>query len=697
MPATPDYTQDERLIAVDTPLGKDELLLTAFSGREEMSRLFCYTLQMASANVSIEAKDIVGKQVGFRIAQEEGDTYRYFNGFVSRFSAGAADYLSVETPLRRYRAEVVPWLWFLTLNANCRIFQDKSIPEIIEQIFKDRGFTDHKKAVKGQHPKLEYCVQYRETDFEFVSRLMERAGIFYFFEHEEKKHTLVWADDASGYISCPEGDVEYHGQFGAQLWGRVEKWEHQFELTPGKFSQTDYNFETPSTKLLTKENTVVKLPDAKKHEIFEYPGQYAKAPDGKALAKVRIEELEVPHDVVAGTSSCVTFTPGAKFKLKEHPVESEKNKSYVIISVEHEARAPSGYGFMPSEGEEEGDQYSNSFQCIPDKTVFRPARTTPRPMVHGPQTAKVVGPKGEEIHTDKYGRIKVQFHWDREGKFDDKSSCWMRVAQRWAGQEWGMLYTPRVGQEVMVEFLDGDPDRPLVTGGVYNAEQMPPYKLPDKAKQSGIKTRSTDKGDKTKYNELRFDDTKDKEHVYFHAQKDFARVVENVDVLEVGYDKLQSALPLEGDKGDQKIEILNNRTVTVHEGDAKLEVKQKDHIVDVDKGNQLITIAKGDQTVKVKGNQTVKVEGNQKIEVTGDQKIKSKTTTIEALQKIVLKVGGNSVTIDSLGVKVKGTKVNVIGTMVDVKADAKAALSSPLTDVKGDGMLKLKGGMVMIN
>jgi type VI secretion system secreted protein VgrG len=467
--------QDNRLLNLKTSLGENELVLTSFRGREEISRLFQFQLEMTSDNNAIQAKDIVGTNVTFRVNLADGSP-RLFNGFVSRFSAGDED----EKGRRDYRAEVVPWLWFLTRTSDCRIFQDKKVPDIIAQIFGDLGFSDFDDSqIKGTHPKHVYRVQYRETDFNFVSRMMEEEGIFYYFKHEDGKHTLVLADQKGAYTDCVEKEVNYPSLTGSHsLKGQISRWEHRYEFRTGKVAQTDYNFETPSTSLMTNEPSVVKIPGMDKYEFYDYPGMYPTTGDGRPLTRLRMEEEEAGHDIVHGASTCRTFSPGYKFKVGTHRSASEEGKSYVVTSVQHSASEA-----MPHEtgrgGREEEEGYQNTFTCIPDSVTFRPERITRRPFVQGLQTAVVVGPPGEEIYPDKYGRVKIQFFWDREGKKDDKSSCWVRVSQNWAGQEWGGMFIPHVGQEVIVDFLEGDPDRPIITGRVYNAEQIVPLPLPD--------------------------------------------------------------------------------------------------------------------------------------------------------------------------------------------------------------------------
>lgn len=703
------YTQKHRRLNLTTPLGADALVLTSFSGREEMSRPFSFRLNMLSDKESIAAKDIVGKTVTFSVDMG-GDDPRYFNGVVSRFVAGRQD----EGGMRTYFADVVPWIWFLGRTTDCRMFQNKDVKDIVKKIFDDLGFSDYSLKLNGSYAKREYCVQYRETDLNFVARLLEEEGIFYFFTHEDGKHTLNLADAKSAYKSCKEAKVEYRE--GSFVANHIARWEHHYEYRSGKWAQTDYNFETPKTSLMTNTNSVVSLPDNSKFELYDYPGRYAKKGDGTSLTKVRMEEEEAAYDVVRGESTCVTFTPGGKFTLSKHYCASEQGKGYAITAIEHEAKEVSmgdGAG---------GDYYTNSFTCIPDAVVYRPVRQTPRPIVGGPQTAVVVGPKGEEIYTDKYGRIKVQFFWDREGKNDENSSCWIRVAENWAGKNWGIVFNPRIGQEVIVDFLEGDPDRPIITGRVYNAEQMPPYDLPANQTQSVIKTRSSKGGSTDNFNELRFEDKKGSEDIFFHAELDFHREVERDDDLKVGR--------------HQTVLIQNNRTETIKEGKEKLTIEKGDReetlkdgneTITYEKGNRTHTLKNGDEAVtletgsrthKIKKDEAVTIEGKQTLDLTGNRtvtikqgndsltlsagnrtvelkagndstKLTAGKSSTEAMQGIELKVGSNSIVINPAGITIKGMMIKLEGQVqVQVKA--------PITQVNGDGMLQLKGGVTMI-
>jgi type VI secretion system secreted protein VgrG len=596
-------SQAQRSLSVASPLGPDVLLLTGFTGIESVSRLFAYQLELLSANDGIAPKDIVGQPLTWSLGSIDQEP-RYWNGVVSRFVAGARN----RRGLRSYRAEVVPWPWLLTRTTDCRIFQNLATPDIIEKVFGDFGFTDYALELKGSFPKWEYCVQYRETAFNFITRLMEHEGIFYYFRHEEGKHTLVLANAPSTYTDCPEGRVRYSP--GSLAPNHISTWEHAYELRSAKWTRTDYNFQTPSTNLLSTTNTVIDLPVAKKFELFDYPGAYPAKGEGDPVTKVRMEEEEAGFDVVTGASECCTFTPCGKFTLEEHDVDAE-NAEYALTSVQHAATETS-YG-----GSTSGVAYSNTFTCIPSAVSYRPPRVTPKPMVQGPQTAVVVGPSGEEIYVDKYGRVKVQFFWDRQGKKDENSSCWIRVAEQWAGKNWGFVAHPRMGQEVVVDFLEGDPDRPLITGRVYNAEQMPPYDLPANMTQSGIKSRSSKGGAPANYNEIRFEDKKGSELVTIHAEKDQSIEVENDEAHWVGHDRTKTIDHDETThvKHDRTETVDNNETITIHAN--RTETVDKDETITIH-GNRTETVDK-DETITIHGNRTETVDKDESITISGNR------------------------------------------------------------------------------
>ncbi len=646
-----------------------------------MSQLYRFQLDMLSEKKDIVPADLVGKNVSFRVELANGSP-RWFNGFVSELVAGDED-----GKRRQYRAEVVPWMWFLTQTADCRIFQNVTVPEMITKIFNEMGFNDFMMNLKGTHNAWDYCVQYRETDFNFVSRLMEQEGIFYIFKHEQGKHTAVIADHIGAYDECLENKVDLpSSSSGVAVTDHLTNWSHRYEFRPGKWTQTDYNFEEPSSSLLATAKSVVSLPGIEKYEIYDYPGEYEKKSDGENETVIRMQEDEVPHDVVEAASTCRTFTPGAKFRIGQHHSSDEKGKQYVITAVQHTANEPLAYetgGGAPSQ------KYSNSFQCIPAEVTFRPPRSTPKPVVSGIQTAVVVGPKGEEIHCDKYGRVKVQFYWDREGKRDEKSSVWIRVAQNIAGRKWGFAAIPRIGQEVVVDFLEGDPDRPLIVGSVYNAEQMPHYELPAEKARTYIKTNSTKGGDG--YNELMFDDRKDDERVFIHAQKNMdirvrsdskSRIYGNRHQI-IGWEK-------DGKRGGDQREMVyqdKHQNVKRHqiehiEGNYQLLIGHGE----ADEGGNLDVVVEkkktelveGDSDLIVKGNRKEQVDGTVSLTIGGDEHTKASGNIaieagatgeihiksglkiiIEAGQQISLVGPGGFVDIGPAGVTVQGVMVKI--------------------------------------
>jgi type VI secretion system secreted protein VgrG len=514
------FTQENRLIAIDTPLGEDVLLLRGFSGIEEISAPFRFELDMLSENHEITFKDIIGKNVTVSIVLANGET-RYFNGIISRFSQGRGGGESGGSPrFSCYTATMVPWLWLLSKTANSRIFQGLSVPEIVERIFSEKNFSDYKFLLHGNYDKREYCVQYRETDFNFISRLLEEEGIYYFFEHEQGKHTLILADTPEEHKPCPNQEsAHYHTSAGGRLEeDTITSLEVTQEITAGKYTLNDFNFETPNTDLKIEIPSSQSLGPGER-EIYDYPGGYTKRAEGDRLANIRMQEEEAEITTIIGSSTCRAFTSGYRFTLQEHYRE-DMNKDYVLISVSHDA----SQGYEPGDGGAEFS-YVNNFICIPFEIPFRPQRRTPKPIVEGVQTAIVVGPQGEEIYTDEHGRVKVQFHWDREGGRNENSSCWIRVSQVWAGAGWGAMYIPRIGHEVIVDFIEGDPDRPIVIGRVYHGTNRPPYDLPGEKTKSTIKSDSTPGGGGS--NEFRFEDKKGSEEIYLHGQKDWTIVIEN--------------------------------------------------------------------------------------------------------------------------------------------------------------------------
>lgn len=616
-------TQKYREMEIATPLGEDVLLLTKMSGTEQLGRPFRFELELASEDHQIKYADIVGQNVTIRLNLSEDKT-RYFNGFVSRFtqtlSAGR---------LASYRATVVPWLWFLTRTADCRIFQEMTVPDIIEKVFRDHGFTDFERSLSGSYRTWTYCVQYRETDFNFVSRLMEQEGIYYFFKHENGKHSLVLADSASAHQPYPDYDqIKYHpADAGVSDEEYISDWVLETRLQPGSYGLNDFDFKNTKKDLQARAK-VDREHAAADFEIYDYPGEYTESNDGEDYARRRIEELQAEYEVVTAESDARGICTGCTFTLADHP-RDDQNKKYLITSANYNIDAGEFYSGGQTGGE---GVYSCSFTAIEATQPFRSLRITPKPSIPGPQTAMVVGPSGEEIYSDEYGRVKVQFHWDRYSKADENSSCWIRVAQVWAGKKWGGMYIPRIGQEVIVEFLEGDPDQPIITGRVYNAEAMPPYDLPSEKTKSTLKSNSSKGGGG--FNEIRFEDKKGDEQIFIHAEKD-----EDVRI-----------------KNDSKEWIGNERHLIV-------------------KTNQLEKV-EGDKHLTVAGDQNEKIDGTISIEAGSDIQEKAGSNygfeagsnihikggmnvVIEAGMQLSIKAGSSFVDLGPAGVSISGTLVNI--------------------------------------
>lgn len=523
-------TQAHRPVALSSPLEDGALIIKTMSGREELGRPFEYVVQLFSDQPQkVNYQDILGKKMTVRLGLG-GDEYRYFNGHVSRFVQTGVDGLRVH-----YQATLVPWLWFLTHSADCRIFQDQTVLEIIKTVFRDFGFNHFEESVSGEHYlPLKYCVQYRETAFNFVSRLMEEAGIYYYFEHDKDIHTLVLSDSPSSHEPFPGyQQIRFlpanEGFSGSQF---ITDWSVEHRFQPGQVAMNDYNFEKPRVPLQAGRKTLTDVPGAERYEIFDYPGEYSEQafvlPDGSSevklgeqYAKLRMEAIDAQYEVASGISDARGLGTGCTFNLAGHPIETQ-NQGYLVTTVSYQLDAGD---FESGRVVENDPVFSCRFTAINALQPFRPMLNTPKPVVQGPQTAVVVGPAGEEIFTDKYGRIKVKFHWDRHSEANENSSCWIRVAQLSAGKKWGGLTIPRIGQEVMVEFLEGDPDQPIVTGCVYNADAIPPYQLPTHKTISTIKTNSSKGGQG--FNEIQFEDKKGEEQIFIHSQKNMDVRVKN--------------------------------------------------------------------------------------------------------------------------------------------------------------------------
>lgn len=623
-------------------LTNDDLKVISFSGREELSTLYSFRIELRSDDAEIDFTTLVGKAGQIEIRATGGT--RYINGIVRRFER-----LGEGSRQTFYAAELVPLHWLLTKRVKSRIFletncDDMTIPGIIKKVLADAGIPEEKFrfATQGTYVARESVVQYRESDWNFISRLMEDEGIFYFFEHDTDKHVLVFGDTPSAHVTTPnQPTAPYRDPSGLVPDAKREaifNVRDRQEIQIGAVSLDDFNFETPQVDVAADQagEAFTSL------EFYDYPGGYATQDVGTAWAKARLEEFQTGRRVQQMSATVRLLLPGFKFTLEEHPVEA-LNQEYLVLSVAHHARQPQS--LEGEAGPAKGLEYTAELELVLATVPFRPACRTPKPRIHGSQTAIVTGPSGEEIYVDKYGRVKVHFHWDRESAFDENSSFWVRVRQSLAGGLYGIIFTPRIGQEVVVEFLEGDPDRPLITGSVYNADNMPPYTLPDEKTKSTIKTNSSVGGGG--FNELRFEDKKDSEQIFMHGQKDLHIRIKNDEFDFIGRHKHET--------------IKGNQAKSIEGGEGRSV------------GGDQVTKVGGDWTVKVAGSSAFETAGSCNIYATGDLGthganaqhladgdfgIKAATVVIKG-DTITLKSGGNFITIGSSGIDIKGAAVNI--------------------------------------
>lgn len=583
--------QSQHLLQLSTPLPLDELLLIDFSGVEYLSKPFRYTLRMISTTMDIDPAQLLNQPISVQIYTSESQPPRFFHGLVSYFEGG-----EVVDRIRYYRAELRPWLWFMNYNVNCRIFQQKNVIDMVKIICNDyaNAFIDLSMLHKSNYPERRYCLQYRESNLNFMQRLLEEEGIFYFFHHEQEKHTWILADGNQAFSELSPNPVSFNvnvtRDFGIHKWSRA----HHFYA--GKMTQSDYYYEKSTTPLDSQQSGTATLPCAQPYEMFTFPGRHNEIAIGNQRAQHRLEAQEIAYRLWRGQGNHPQFVAGAQFQLINPPVASEAG-NYFLTEVLH--HATDGTYLQGSEG---GQSYYNVFMAVPMAMSYRPIAQARKPFLPGIQTATVVGDAGQELNTDTYGQIKVQFHWDRYGKSDDNSSCYIRVAQLWAGDGWGMQFLPRVGQEVVVHFIEGDPDRPLIMGTVYNQNHANPYELPFSQTQSGIKTRSSPGGCAQDFNELRFEDKKNAEEIFIHAQKDLKQIIKNDFMTTINHDA----------------------------------VKTIDHDYKITVGNDF----------------QQDVNNNWQLHI-------GKTATIEAAQSLTLKVGQTTMQLTSSGIAIQTEKMSV--------------------------------------
>jgi type VI secretion system secreted protein VgrG len=665
-------TQIERPFRVKTPLGDDALMLDGFDGYEHISQPFRFVLRLLSPDPNIDMQALLTRPavVSFHMTEE---CERHVHGHISRIKLLE----SGEDGMAGYEAELVPWLSFLNYFSDCRIFQNKTVPDIVEQVFKDRGFADFRFHLQGAFPQREYVVQYRETDFNFVSRLLEDEGIFYYFEQSQDKHILVLANDKSAFVSCPyKPQARYLPATGSnQPEDTVVSLETEFKVHSGTASLTDYDFEKPGANLFAT------LRGGLPGEDYDWPGKYTTKDDGARYARIRLEEKEAALATFRGSSNCMGFECGHKFTLSGH-FRDDANTCYTLTAIEHHARNTSYRA-----GPQDPFEYFNRFEAIPNAVPYRPPRLARKPAIHGSQTAVVAGKSGEEIWTDKYGRVKVQFFWDRQGRCDENSSCWIRVAQGWAGKGWGMVHIPRVGQEVVVSFLEGDPDRPIISGSVYNADQMVPYTLPEHRTKSAVKSMSSKGGGG--FNEIRFEDKKGGEQLFVHAEKDMDIRVKNSRREWVGQDR---HLIVAGDRVEQVARDSHQEIAR-----DRIEKIGRDHHLEI-AGKAAVKIT-GSTSLSVMGDVIESFEGSYTSQVSKDVYLKAMQIVIEAATGITLKVGGNFITIDPSGVAISGMPAVLINSGGAALAGSASGLVSPLppreaavADNAGPGAMQIRSG-----
>lgn len=632
--------QDTRILRLSVE-GMENTFASSFSGLESVSGLFEYEVMFFTVGTTLTLGDVIGKAAVVSCTPGLSED-RHFHGYVRH-----ATYMNSDQVRDRhyYKIDLVPWLWFLTRRTDSRIFQDKTTKEIAEEVFKDFQFTDFVwKDIQDSEPRA-YCVQYRESNFDFLSRLFEEEGYFYFFRHQSGKHTLVIGDSPTAAESI--GELQYRrlemGDTEAGLSGLRE----DADLRPGRIALNDFNFETPQTDLNVSMETRLSSQANADLEIFDYPGRYQEQGRGDAFARTRMEAQEAPGRIISATCNAPMIAPGMVFTLNGHPVGGY-NRAWTVMRVRH--AADNNWDGANSHGA----YYTNSLEAIPDDVPYRPPRVTPRPIVDGPQTAFVVGTKGEEIDTDEYGRVKVQFHWDRRAPGDETSSCWVRVAQPLAGIRWGGLFLPRIGMEVVVDFLEGDPDRPLITGVVYNATTMPPYPLPDEKTKSTLKTSSSKGGDG--FNELRFEDKAGEEQIFIHAQR------------------------------DHDLRVLNDRRTYVGANDHRIVDGESRTKV----AGDLHALVEGDRMEQVDGTLSLTVEGDVEGEVDGAVALGVRgEVVIKARGAITLQSGGSFIKLSSSGIVINGpmVRINSGGSPSGRRASAEAPEDPAEADTGEPGAL----------
>jgi type VI secretion system secreted protein VgrG len=672
---------ENRMVWIKGPLPENEMFLKCAQVEEGLSQITEITAEFLSPDKALDLNKVVGKPISVGLEAEE-EAQRSFHGVCVE-----ASYIGLYEGYGQYTLQVRPWLWFLTRKRNNRIFQEMNADQIISKIFEDTGFSSEvTKKMSRSFTVREYTVQYAETDYDFIMRLMEEEGIYYFFDHEGSSEKLVLADHSGAHIPVPGAssiDFNYREPEYRRKKDHIFEWHGGDNVVPGKVSLDDYDFKVPSAVLATMSAIPKGSHSHKDYEHYDYPGRYREASLGEHFAKVRMEAHAAQFKLWHGVGNVRTMAVGQTFSLKKHPRASE-NGDYLITKARHQMQIESDYEEEESLkpllkdriefDEDNKDTYRCSFEVMPKAEQYRAPIVTHWPVIPGIQTADVVGPDGEEIYTDEFGRIKVQFRWDREGQSDENSSCWIRVVFPWVGKNWGMVAIPRIGQEVVIQFEEGNPDRPICTGMLYNADTMPPYTLPDNMTMMGMKSNKSKDGGG--FNEFVMEDKAEEEYVRLQSERDYVEIIKNNAEITIGMEHM--------DPGDLTQTIYHDKTETIKTGD---------HTFCVEEGSQTIGI-KVDKAETIEGKSDLTICGDlTELVEQGDISRQAQTgkITVEAMQSIELKCGGSSLKIDPMKIELKAMTIKI---KADIMAEMKGGATAK---VQGGAMVTIKGGMVMIN
>jgi type VI secretion system secreted protein VgrG len=669
--------QANRLMQFSSPLGADVLLIESIEGTEAISRLFEYRVELlADAAATIDPKSLVGNRVTVLMNLNDAQGARYINGIVASFEQCAGD-----KEFNVYHARIVPALWQTNLTANCRVFQNKSALEIVKAVIGEYSLSISDQTSTSYKP-LEYCTQYSESDFHFLSRLMEENGIFYWFEHSDQDHKIVLADSRSAYADCPlSATIPFAwNEKGAE--GSYGAWVHEITSTAtmvtGKHSTSDFDFR-PYTRDDASDVKSASEYGKNGFDQYHYPSGvegYLKGTQAPGVVDMenlflgaRAKVSDAVAEVFQGKSNARSLCAGFTFTLKDHP-RSAWNRKYLLTALN--LRAGQSPSYRTGAAVEFG--YSNSFSAVASDIVFQPPRTAYKPRIHGPQTAKVVAPSGEDMYIDKFGRVCVQFFWDKARQPNTVDNTWVRVAQNWAGNGWGIYFWPRIDDEVVVQFLNGDPDNPIVAGSVYNGVNMPKYALPDHSTRSGLYTRSSKGGSASNANELRFEDKTGSEQIFLNAEKDMDHRIENDHRRFVG--------------NNDSLVVTKNQTEQIG-GDAHREIKgnqveKVDGKLDIGITGDLTAETDGNHSFKVGNNSAEKVGMNYSMDAGMEAYLKAgMSIVIEAGMELTLKAAGGFINIGPAGVAISGTMV-LINSGGAAGSGSAGTVNDPATPNKPD-------------